>query len=132
MQGAYARRLLRSPFQSPRSSATSTASRSSSISGALVYAFEKDAPGSNITSLGDALWWAAVTTTTVGYGDHSPVTTDGRAIALLLMVVGIGLVGVVTANVAAYFVEREQAEEMAVLREQLDRIEALLSSQADP
>src|SRR5436853_326114 len=47
-----------------------------------------------IGSLGDAFWWAIVTTTTVGYGDVSPVTTEGRLIAVALMVVGIGFIGV--------------------------------------
>lgn len=99
-------------------------------SAVLVYALERDAEDSSITSLGDSLWWAVVTVTTVGYGDHAPVTSDGRAVATLLMLVGIGLVGVVTANVAAYFVEQEQADEMASMRQQLDRIEALLASNA--
>jgi voltage-gated potassium channel len=96
------------------------------VSALLVYGFERDAPDANIASVGDALWWAVVTTTTVGYGDRFPVTNDGRAVAVLLMVVGIGLVGVVTANVAAHFIGDEQAGEIAELRAQLDRIEALL------
>lgn len=58
---------------------------------------ERGAEGANILSLGDALWWAATTVTTVGYGDRYPVTVEGRLVALLLMLVGIGLVGTVTA-----------------------------------
>lgn len=96
----------------------------------VVYGLERDAPDSNITDLDDALWWAVATTTTVGYGDHFPVTGDGRAVATLLMLVGIGLVGVVTANVAAHLVEDEQAKEIADLRTQLDRVEALLTERA--
>lgn len=92
----------------------------------LVYALERDVEGSNITTIGEAPWWSVVTTTTVGYGDHFPVSADARAVATLLMLVGIGLVGVVTANVAAYFVEQERADEMTEMREQLDRIETLL------
>ncbi|WP_457254641.1 potassium channel family protein [Pedococcus sp. P5_B7] len=65
---------------------------------------EQDAPKANITSIGDALWWAATTVTTVGYGDRYPVTTTGRVIAVTLMVVGIALVGAITASIAAWFV----------------------------
>jgi voltage-gated potassium channel len=66
--------------------------------------FEKNAPGSNIHSYHDALWWAVVTVTTVGYGDRFPVTGGGRAVAVVLMLVGIGLIGVLTATVASFFV----------------------------
>ncbi|WP_406832498.1 potassium channel family protein [Pedococcus sp. KACC 23699] len=65
---------------------------------------EQDAPNANITTIGDALWWAATTVTTVGYGDRYPVTTTGRVIAVMLMVVGIALVGAITASIAAWFV----------------------------
>jgi voltage-gated potassium channel len=65
---------------------------------------EQDAQGANITTFGDALWWSASTVTTVGYGDRYPVTTEGRFIAVGLMVVGIAVVGAVTASVAAWMV----------------------------
>lgn len=65
---------------------------------------ERDSPDANITSIGDALWWATTTVTTVGYGDRFPVTTEGRLIAVALMVVGIAVVGSVTAAVAAWLV----------------------------
>ncbi|WP_243075176.1 potassium channel family protein [Microbacterium sp. SS28] len=67
---------------------------------------ERDAPGSTITTFGDAVWWAFVTITTVGYGDVTPVTAVGRAIAVGLMVGGIALLGVVTATIASWIVER--------------------------
>lgn len=60
---------------------------------------ESRSPEANITTYGDALWWAAVTTATVGYGDFFPVTTEGRFVAVGLMLVGIGLIGSVTAMV---------------------------------
>ncbi len=63
---------------------------------------ERGAPGANLTGFGDSLWWAATTVTTVGYGDHYPVTTEGRFVAVALMLVGIGLVGAVTASVATW------------------------------
>jgi len=71
---------------------------------------EQDAKGANITTFGDALWWACTTVTTVGYGDHFPVTTQGRFIAVALMVVGIAMVGAVTASVAAWMVGQVQQE----------------------
>lgn len=74
--------------------------------GALVeLSFEQGADGALIKNFGDALWWAITTTTTVGYGDMYPVTPQGRFVAALLMVVGISVLGVVTATVAAWFVE---------------------------
>lgn len=71
----------------------------------LVLLFEEKAKGSNIHSYPDALWWAIVTVTTVGYGDRYPTTQGGRAVAVVLMLVGIGLIGVLTATVASVFVK---------------------------
>lgn len=71
---------------------------------------EQDAKGANITTFGDALWWSATTVTTVGYGDRFPVTTQGRAIAVGLMVVGIAMVGAVTASVAAWMVAQVELQ----------------------
>lgn len=67
---------------------------------------EENAPGSNIKNVGDALWWAIVTITTVGYGDHYPITAMGRLVAVGLMVGGIAVLGVVTASVASWLVEQ--------------------------
>ncbi len=71
---------------------------------------EQDAANANILTFGDALWWAATTVTTVGYGDRYPVTTPGRFVAVTLMVVGIALVGAVTASIAAWMVEQVQRQ----------------------
>jgi voltage-gated potassium channel len=72
---------------------------------------ERHAAGSNIKSFGDALWWAVVTVTTVGYGDHFPVTLEGRCVALGLMIGGVALIGVVTASFAAWFIDRVRDQE---------------------
>ncbi len=84
--------------------------------GAIVTRLEQDLGGSNITNIGVGLWWAVVTCTTVGYGDHYPITTAGRAIAIVLMTTGIGLLGVLTANIAAWFVEEDREDEIVLLR----------------
>ena len=57
-----------------------------------MYLAEYKHPGSNITTLGDAFWWAIETITTVGYGDYIPVTLVGRVIAVIVMFAGIGIV----------------------------------------
>ena len=56
-----------------------------------------------INSFGDAMWWAIVTTTTVGYGDFSPVDPLSRIVAAFLMLVGIGLVGSLAATMSQLF-----------------------------
>jgi voltage-gated potassium channel len=94
---------------------------------AMELGFEQSADGSNIHNFGDALWWAVVTVTTVGYGDRYPVSAGGRGVAVVLMLVGIGLIGVLTATVASYFVEEKADEEKVALNERLDRIEAMLT-----
>lgn len=73
-----------------------------------VLRVERRAPDANITELGDALWWTAVTVSTVGYGDHYPVTTAGRWIAVGLFLAGIALLGVITGSLSSWFVQRIQ------------------------
>ncbi|WP_431240239.1 potassium channel family protein [Mycolicibacterium aichiense] len=86
----------------------------------LVYAaslavlqVERPAPGANITSFGDAVWWSVTTITTVGYGDLYPVTVLGRIVAALLMIGGISMVGAITATIASWIVQRVSAEDSA-------------------
>jgi voltage-gated potassium channel len=76
------------------------------VSAFFMWRVEYNAPGATITTFRYALWWAIVTTTTVGYGDYTPVTAEGRLIATAVMIVGIGLIGTVSATVAAWFVTR--------------------------
>ncbi|MFI6575527.1 potassium channel family protein [Nocardiopsis sp. NPDC050513] len=71
---------------------------------------ERDAPGANITTIGDAMWWTLVTISTVGYGDHYPVTEGGRMIAVGLFLVGIALLGVITGVLASWFVKSIEGE----------------------
>ncbi|HLF65437.1 MAG TPA: potassium channel family protein [Saprospiraceae bacterium] len=69
----------------------------------------EDDPNSNIKSAGDAIWWAYVTVTTVGYGDKFPVTAEGRIIGAILMTAGVGLFGTFTAYIASWFVADNKA-----------------------
>jgi voltage-gated potassium channel len=94
------------------------------IAGAIIVLnVEFDAPDSNIQSFGDALWWAVSTVTTVGYGDRYPTTSEGRAVAFVLMVLGLGLFSVVTARIASFFLAEEEQDGVSA---RLERIEALL------
>ena len=74
---------------------------------------ERTVEGSNIKTFSDGLWWAVTTVTTVGYGDRYPTTTEGRFLAVLLMINGISLVGVITASVAAWFVKLSQDDSVS-------------------
>jgi len=97
-----------------------------------ILIFERDA-NSNIKTPGDALWWGVTTMTTVGYGDLYPVTMEGRLVAMLLMVAGVGLFGVLTGLFARFFVEpdikredtniRDLVNEVRQLRERLEKRE---------
>lgn len=83
---------------------------------------ERHAPGALITTFPDGLWWALVTITTVGYGDLYPVTETGRLIAAAVMIGGIALLGVVTATLASWIVERvarDEDKERAASRRQV-------------
>ena len=115
------------------------------LSAAAIQYAERGAPGTNIRSYWDAVWWAMETITTVGYGDHHPTTTGGQVIAMGVMVIGVALVGVITATVVTWFFSEldllrdvrgmEQAEEkteatleevlvaLVSIRERLESIE---------
>lgn len=95
---------------------------------------ERYVPGSKITTFGDALWWSITTVTTVGYGDLSPVTGMGRVIAVTLMIGGISLVGVVTATLASWIVQRVSEEDtanQAATRAQIDALRTDLDQRID-
>lgn len=88
------------------------------LSAAAILQFETS-PEANIRTPEDAIWWAIVTVTTVGYGDKFPLSTEGRFIAALLMTAGVGLFGTFSGFVAAWFLEspaRQSAELDAIQR----------------
>jgi voltage-gated potassium channel len=102
------------------------------IAAAAVLEFERANPEANIDSYPDALWWAVTTITTVGYGDRFPMSPAGRGVAVVLMIAGIAMFGVITATIAAYFVEQKAEEDMASrldqIMDRLDTIEARLQA----
>ena len=99
------------------------------ISGYLIAGID---PG--IKSPEDGMWWALVTVTTIGYGDVVPTSGEGRLFAVFLMLFGMALVSIVTANLAVFFISQaEQSGELeSPLEEQqereLERIEKKLAN----
>lgn len=83
---------------------------------------EQNEPTANITNFAEALWWACTTISTVGYGDFYPVTAVGRLVAVGLMVSGVALLGVVTATLASWLVERVSVENKATEKPELDQL----------
>jgi voltage-gated potassium channel Kch len=106
--------------------------------GSALWLVEGDRPDSTVRSWGDALWWSICTMTTVGYGDHVPVSGTGRLIRAALMVLGVAVIGAVAAIVAlavalhvAVQEEQEFETEAETLEQRLEldlaRIEAQLA-----
>jgi len=76
------------------------------FAGALaVYQQEHAAPGATILTFGDSVWWTCSTLATVGYGDVTPVTPMGRAIAVALMGCGLALLGAVTGSFSSWLLQ---------------------------
>lgn len=88
---------------------------------------EQQSPNANILTAEDAIWWSVTTITTVGYGDKYPVTTEGRIVAMILMVSGIGLFGVLSGLAASYFLHTKQQKDIEQVENEilarLDKIE---------
>jgi voltage-gated potassium channel len=89
---------------------------------------------SGINGFNNAMWWAIVTVTTVGYGDVVPETTPGRLVAAALMLVGVSAIPIATSLVVSVFITRMQAKQHAQdaadrieIVNRLDRIESLLT-----
>jgi voltage-gated potassium channel len=111
------------------------------VASLAVLEVERESPDGNIRTYGDSIWWVMTTLSTVGYGDHYPVTTTGRCIAVALMVVGVALLGVVTASLATWLIEqvREieeesealQRQDILALREEVSRLRLALESTSD-
>jgi voltage-gated potassium channel len=143
----FSLRLIRSVFRRGHLARFVLAAAVLLLNGAIVvYFFERDAKGSNIHTLGQSVWWAVTTVSTVGYGDYFPVSVGGRITASLIMAIGILTIAVITAQVASSFVAQaarpaagstttdpDSAEgSVADLARRLARIEALLRSTSSP
>jgi len=84
------------------------------VASLAVLDVERGTKGATITTFGDALWWAMTTVTTVGYGDRFPISAQGRFIAGGLMLAGIALLGIVTASLASWLIDKvREVEEHA-------------------
>jgi len=99
----------------------------------IIFAFgtlgalaERNHPDANITNIYEGIWWAFVSMTTVGYGDRYPVTPAGRAIGIVIMVLGITTFSILTANVASFLVEEGEKDEQKEVKDQLNRLEKKL------
>jgi voltage-gated potassium channel len=104
------------------------------VSALAILDVERHAPHATIVSFGDALWWALVTITTVGYGDLTPVTEEGRLIAAGVMISGIALLGVVTATIASWIIDqvgRRDEEAQTATRRELRDLTAEIRSLRD-
>ena len=91
------------------------------VATAIAGIVERETEG-GIENWGTVIWWAIATITTVGYGDVVPVSPMGRIVGVLLMLVGIGVFGVLTANIAAWFVEQTQKSEQKQISDELARL----------
>lgn len=90
------------------------------ITGSAVLSLEKDVKDANITNVGDALWWATTTTvTTVSYGDKYPVSAEGRIVAVILMVTGVGLFSTFSGTVAAFLLSPQENKETSQILAEL-------------
>jgi voltage-gated potassium channel Kch len=81
----------------------------------LVLIAEQSAPNSNIKTYHDAVWWAFVTITTVGYGDFYPVTGWGQSLAVILMFFGLGIIGVLSSYLATTFISLQSRRKEKVI-----------------
>jgi voltage-gated potassium channel len=102
------------------------------VLGSIAVLHFEDSADANIKSAEDALWWAIVTITTVGYGDKFPISTEGRLVAVGLMVAGVGLFGTFTGFVASWFLEApaaKQTTELDEIRAELAGIRQILEGQ---
>lgn len=97
------------------------------IGAASILSIERGADGSNIVSGSDALWWAFVTISTVGYGDHYPVTNIGKLVACVVIVFGVGIFGMISGLITSLITQpgrqqREETELLYTIMEQQDEI----------
>ncbi|MBP7459734.1 MAG: NAD-binding protein [Candidatus Delongbacteria bacterium] len=86
------------------------------LSSWLVLQAERTGGNQLFQSIGDSLWWFFVTIFTVGYGDKYPVTVWGRAIGILIMFLGIGLLSLITGRIASFLIERNMLKSRGLIK----------------
>jgi voltage-gated potassium channel Kch len=101
------------------------------MGGSVAWLLERHAPGSTFGSWGDSLWWALTTLTTVGYGDHVPVTTAGRLVGATVMIAGVAVLGGVAAGVALIVARAVAVVEEQALEAEAESLEQRLQSRLD-
>ena len=99
------------------------------VVGLLEIRFEQHAPGANITTAGDTLWWGYVTATTFGYGDQYPVTTGGRLSVLIMLTVGVALFATFSGFLANLFLSPRKPKPVEEPSADVAEIRALLDQQ---
>ena len=132
-------RLLRMVFSSRRRGGVAAVALSMFllvVAASIGILFCETAGNSNIRTAGDAVWWSVTTVTTVGYGDHYPVTSAGRLIAIILMFAGVGLFGAISGIVASVFLGKSDgdsrtAAELKNLRVELEMVRAAMASRGE-
>ena len=87
-----------------------------------MLALEQDAPGANITTASDSIWYVIVTISTVGYGDQYPVTTEGRILGAVIIVIGVGIFGTFTGYLANLFLAPKPPKEEVEVLETKERV----------
>ncbi len=93
----------------------------------IIYRIESQAPGGNILTGEEAIWWALVTIATVGYGDYYPVTETGRFIAAIVIIVGVAMYGVIISYLATTFLSSQNTKlEIIELKAEVAEIKQLL------
>jgi voltage-gated potassium channel len=98
----------------------------------LLLRIEADAPGANITTASDAIWYIIVTMSTVGYGDQYPVTNPGRIVGTVIIIVGVAIFGTLTGYLANLFLspaKRKEAEKVPDVQDRLNALKALNEQQ---
>jgi voltage-gated potassium channel len=100
------------------------------VASILVLQFESRSPDANITTGGDALWWAVVTITTVGYGDKYPVTTLGRLTGVSVMFAGVGIIGALASILASILVPPPKPADPVAEAEAAATAERAISAEA--
>jgi len=99
------------------------------VGSGLIIAAEANSPEANITTTGDALWWAFVTVSTVGYGDYYPVTTAGKLVAIVVIMCGVGIFGMISGLMTSIITTPDQSREKKQVQQTNKILEEMVTQQ---